>query len=515
MEGHHQEPQADHYDAVVIGSGFGGVSAAALLARAGLSVLLCERAEGFGGYGHTIRRGDYTFDPAVRISYSGGADGLFSAVLRHVGTADQVQMIEVARMFDVALPDGRRIKAPASLDGLIEAHATVFPGSAAGIESFFRMCQTMHEQGHAMPMTLSLRNLDEVAAQFPEYFAHNRLTVDEVAREHIADPEARGAACASWPYQGAVPDRLGFIALAQPLMNGAEGTYYSMGGFGVLINAVVSGMEAHGGEAVAGNGANKIVLERGRVAGVELDSGHVVRTGVVVSNADGRETLLGLVGEEHLPANFVRRMSRLTLSHSAFVAFVGTDLDLGALDLAHEVFIPSEWDQNTDAARISAGEPAGVWVGAPTLVDPQLAPPGEHAMTVSAIAAYDIGRPWSEHAQRYCDAMLERAERLLPDLRRHITFLETATPETLVQFTSNSGGAMYGWEQTPAQSGTRRLNHQTPIEGLLLSGQWTLPGSGSLRCFASGVHTAQMVLRSLGAGEALPGFAAANLPELD
>jgi prolycopene isomerase len=515
VDNKYQEPRAEEYDVVVVGSGFGGLSAAGLLARAGLSVLLCERADGLGGYGHAFRRGHYTFDPAIRVTYSGGPDGLYAAVLRHLGTADRVEMVEVARMYDALLPDGRRVKAPASLDGLIEANASLFPSAAAGIESFFRMCQTMHEQGHAMPMTLSLRNLDEVAARFPEYFRHNKLTLDEVAREHIDDPEARGAVCASWPYQGAVPSRLGFIAIAQPLMNGAEGTYYSLGGFQVLVDAVIAGMEDHGGEVLVGNGAKRIVVEDGRVAGVVLDSGHELRTPVVVSNADGRQTLLELVGEEHLPSNFLRRMGRLTIGHSAFVAFVGTDLDLSGLDLAHETFIPSEWDQDSDEARIAAGEPAGVWVGIPTLIDPQLAPAGEHALAVSAVAAHDIGRPWTEHADAYCEELLKRAERLIPGLRENLKFLETATPETFVQFTSNSGGAMYGWEQTPAQSGTRRLSHQTPIDGLLLSGQWTLPGSGSLRCFASGVHTAQMVLRRSGAGDALPGFGAANLPDLD
>jgi len=511
----YQEPRAEEYDAVVVGSGFGGLSAAGLLARAGLSVLLCERADGLGGYGHGFSRGPYTFDPAIRVSHSGGPDGLYAAVLGHLGTADRVQLVEVDRMYDAVLPDGRCVKAPASLDGLIEANASLFPAEAAGIESFFRMCWTMHEQGHAMPMTVSLRNLDEVAARFPEYFRHNKLTMEEVALEHIADPKAVSAVCASWPYQGLVPSRLGFVAIAQVLMNCAEGTYYSLGGFQVLVDAVVAGVEGHGGEVVVGNGAKRIVVEDGKTTGVVLDSGHELRTPVVVSNADARETFLRLVGEEHLPANFLRRMGRMTIAHSGFVAFVGTDLDLSGLDIAHETFIPNEWDQNADEARIAAGTPAGVWVGIPTLIDPQLAPAGEHALTVSAIAAHDIGRPWTEHADAYCEELLKHAERLLPGLRGHLTFLETATPETLARFASNTGGAMYGWEQTPAQSGARRLSHQTPIDGLFLSGHWTLPGSGSLRCFASGVHTAQMVLRRAGAGDALPGFGAANLPELD
>jgi len=511
------EPRADSYDAVVVGSGFGGVSAAALLARAGLGVLLCERAEGLGGYGHTIERGGYVFDPAVRVTHAAGPGGLFAAVLSHLGTADRCNIVPVDRVYDVALPDGRRLKVPVGLEAMKEAHADMFPRSAEGLRSFFDMQLLMHEQGHAMPMTLGLHNMDQAAADFPEYFDHQRKTLDEVAREHIADDHARSAACASWPYQGSVPSRLGFIAMAQVVMNGAEGTFYSMGGFQSLIDAIIAGFEAHGGDVVVANGAERITVEDGKVSGVVLDSGHEVRAPFVVSNADARQTFLELVGADALPANFLRRLERMTPSNSAFVAFVGTDIDLAGLDLAHEVFIPSSWDHEEEAGNIAAGRPAGTWIGAPSLIDPALAPAGEHALTISAIAAYDIGRPWDEHREQYCELLFELAERVIPDLRKRVQFLETAAPPALERFTSNSQGAIYGWEQTPLQSGTRRLPHVTPIEGLLLSGHWTLPGSGSTRSFASGVHTAGIVLRMLGAGPPLPPSAAvaANLPDLD
>ena len=78
----------------------------------------------------------------------------------------------------------------------------MFPDAAAGLESFFGMMMTMHDQGHAMPMNLGLHNLDETAAQFPEYFSHLRRTMDEVACEHLGDhDEARSAVNASWPYR--------------------------------------------------------------------------------------------------------------------------------------------------------------------------------------------------------------------------------------------------------------------------------------------------------------------------
>jgi prolycopene isomerase len=513
-ESDRSEPRSDAYDAVVIGSGFGGVSTAALLARAGLSVLLCERGEGLGGYGHAIKRGPYTFDPAVRVTY---AVPLYRAVLAHIGTADRCELVQVARTYDVALPDGRRLKAPAGVEQLTEAHVAMFPHAAEGLTSYFRMAYQMHVQGHALPMTLGLHNLDEAAARFPEYFSHQKRTMGDVAQEHISDEEARFVVCAPWPYQGTPPSRVGFVPMSQTIANAAEGTFYSIGSFQTLIDAVVAGFELHGGDVVTSNGARRITVRDGKVTGVVLDSGHEVRATYVVSNADALQTFLELVGEDELPAPFVRRITRMTPSHSAYVAFVGTDLDLHELDLAHETFIPTSWDHEEEAEEIAAGRPAGTWIGAASLVDDSLAPPGEHAIAISAIAAWDIGRPWREHRETYCDLILERAERLIPHLRDHVTFLETATPETLYRFTSNNKGAIYGWDQIPMQSATRRLPHVTPIQGLLLSGHWTVPGSGSIRSFASGVHTAGIVLQELGAGPPIPPetAAAVNLPEFD
>jgi phytoene dehydrogenase-like protein len=73
---------------------------------------------------------------------------------------------------------------------------------------------------------------------------------------------------------------------------------------------------------------------------------------------------------------------------------------------------------------------------------------------------------------------------------------------------------MYGWENISSQTGTKRLSQQTPIEGLYLSGHWTLPGSGSLRVFSCGVQCAQRILMAEGLASALPTFAEADLPSI-
>jgi len=365
---------------------------------------------------------------------------------------------------------------------------------------------------HQISMTLSMAELDKAAAQYPTLFRCLRATYGEILDECVTDPRAKAVCGASWPYMGLPPDTISFIIVAQTLINQLEGTWYCQGSFQNLADALAAGVELNGGEVVVGNGARRILLEEGKTAGVELDNGEVVRATTVISNADARQTFDRLVGEEHLPAAFVRRLRRMTFADSAVVVCAATSLPVQQWTTAHETFLYPDWDHATARRELAAARPAGAWINVPTMTDPSLAPPGEHLVIVSSMAKYDIGRPWEQHKGPFAEMLLTMAERVIPGLRANLTHLEVATPLTLERFSSNTQGAMYGWANVPMQAGTKRMGHQSPIPGLYLSGHWSMPGTGTIRVFASGVHTAQMVMHNLGLGSALPTFADADLP---
>jgi prolycopene isomerase len=237
-----------------------------------------------------------------------------------------------------------------------------------------------------------------------------------------------------------------------------------------------------------------ISLEDGNAAGVVLDDGRAVKAPVVVSNADATHTLEALVGEEHLPDRFLRRLRRMKPSLSAFLLYSATTLDPAEFDVAHETFVYRNWDHEQTYGDILDGRLGGTWLSFPTMHDPSLAPEGEHIVIFTSLMPYDIGTPWAEEKARYTELMLAEVESILPGYGDSIKFMDSAKPATFESYTLARQGAAYGWENTPNQTVPKRLDFRTPVPGLWLAGHWTHPGTGSVRCLLSGAQTAAGVL---------------------
>jgi prolycopene isomerase len=138
------------------------------------------------------------------------------------------------------------------------------------------------------------------------------------------------------------------------------------------------------------------------------------------------------------------------------------------------------------------GKLTGITVTIPTLIDPSVAPAGEHLLTATAFLPYDIDASWREKKTDYTGRLLEEMTAFLPWLRDHVTWAESASPRTMERYTLNSSGSMYGWEPSPQQM--RRLDNETPIPGLYLAGHWTQPGGGVYAVVLSGVQAAARIL---------------------
>jgi prolycopene isomerase len=357
----------------------------------------------------------------------------------------------------------------------------------------------VHREVHQLPPHLSLRELEAALERFPTLFKYRTATLGDVLDEYLSDERLKALVATWWPYFGLPPSKLSFFTVSTPLTTFVnEGPYHCEGGTQALVDALAAGVEQAGGELMTGNGARRIVIEDGATAGVELDDGTFVGSPVVVSAVDARQTFEELVGMEHVPNGFAKRFQRLKPSLSAVVVFAVTSLDVRAAGLAHSTFVNADWSLDRIHEQVLEGRPGGHWLALPSLFDDGVAPPGEHLLIFTSMAHYDaVADPAARDA--YVEALLASYEPILPGLRASLTFLESATPRTLERYTGNHRGALYGWENTPSQAGSRRLGHRTPVDGLFLCGHWTQPGAGTFRVIFSGVETTMNVL---GAGYA-------------
>jgi prolycopene isomerase len=483
------EPRAERYDAIVVGAGFGGISAAAFLAKTGRHVLLLDRQDGPGGYGHAFKRGPYTFDPAIHTIAQALPGQMLDVLLRVLGVQDEVNFLPVGHMYGATFP-GFREHLPIGREAFVEAHARHFPAEADGLRRFMAICAQVTRESQELPPIIPFRDLDAAVAKYPTLFKYRNLSASEVMDEFLTDPRLKALVGTAWPHLGVPPDGLSFFSWSGMLMAYMDtGGAHAEGSFQRVADAFVTALERNGGEFVARTGVEKILVEEGRAAGVRLEGGRVIRAPLIVSNADARQTFEELVGPEHLPTNFMRNFRRLQPSVSGVVLFAATSLDLRQFNPAHETFVNKHWDHNASFRDVLAGRPGGLWMSMPTLLDPSLAPAGEHIVVMTALTAFDIGKPWGEERARYTEAMVGEIDALLPGFRNTITHIETATPATLVRYARNSEGAVYGWANSPSQAGTKRPNRQTPLPGLYLSGHWSQPGTGSFRCLYSGLLT--------------------------
>jgi len=504
---------AEHFDAVVVGSGGGGLGAATTLAGAGKKVLLLEQHDRFGGYMTAFERGDYRFEVSLHAMDGLTPEGHLYPFFKKYGVFDRVRFTRLDPLYRSIYPD-RTLSVPADRKEYEKRLIAAFPHEKRGIERLFKKFVDIHRQSEIGQGTFS----PSWARRFWTYLgAPFRLTdllawmnrpLSALLDEYIDDPQAKGTIAQLWGYLGMPPERLSAVYFVS--MWGSyhrHGGWYPIGGSQAISDALAHYVATHGGVVRTNARVTKIIVEEERVRGVELADGTRYETDAVVSNASVPATIHQLVGDEHWPEAYVAKIDKLEVSLSLAQLYLGIrDRSvLAPLAGTHSTFVNGSYDPMVEYRKMQDSdidEMSYVMVdyGAS---DPGCAPAGGSVLVVTLPLQYDYQNRWRRDEgydqylalkQEVSDRLLDRVEKILPGLRGQIEVAEMGTPLTMERYTLNPQGAIYGFAMTPEQSLVKRVAIETPIEGLYFAGAWTFPGAGQSASLNSGHFAAELIL---------------------
>lgn len=487
-----------NYDVIVIGSGIGGLTSAALLAKSGKSVLVLEAHDRPGGYAHGFKRKKYQFDSGVHLISGCGAQGysggqIIYKTLQTLGLLDEIEFININPFSHTHYPE-LNIALPQTIDAFVDVLAKQFPKQRQGIKALTELCLQLSEEIAIADELMAELDIEQAQKLLPALFKYRKATLAEVASQYISDPKLLGVFASNWPYLGLPPSKVSFVYWSTMLVGYmVDGSYYCKGGFQVLANTLVKGFLRYGGEIKYKSAVEKIIIENGQVAGVMLNDQRI-NAPVVISNADIKQTVFNMIGEQYFTSRYLQKLNKMQHSLSIFSVYIATDLDLKSLGVGHELFCYADFNHDKNYAKTQQGKVTWISITAPTLVDSNLAPTGEHLLMLTTLLPYHAVDSWKQAKSKYLQDMLSLANKTIPDLENHILYIEGGSPSTMQRYTQNYQGAAYGWDVTPAQVGPARIQNKSPLKGLYFAGHWTSPGGGVYGVSVSGVQAAQKVL---------------------
>jgi all-trans-retinol 13,14-reductase len=516
----------ERWDAVVVGAGIGGLTAAARLVKEGLRVLVVESDPHPGGTAYVYHRGDFDF-PMGPLGFSSP-----EVVGDSLARAGIDEVLDLERVYYELSAFG--LRAPLSLPypEMVTRLTSIFPQEEAAISRFFaHMKEISSRQG--LPDTEDSSRPRKTEAVSAERYLDG--LIDDWRLRRIL-----GSMGSREPFSG-----LPLLAAMWSLLCD-KGILYPRGGMRYLCDILAAriGWEAGspGSAGVAADTAtasppasrlllrtdvSEILVEGGKARGIVLSDGTRMEAAAVISNADYKATFMRLISRSSVPDELHQALSAARQTSSNLQVCLGLDasrIDLSAYDDASRLIYrrdgvsspPDEGGLDWFQKEIDPHDLAGEELEATLLSadDPLLAPPGKAVLVIRVAAAYrhfTRFRPqWRKRTPDYMDyktrlaeALVEEVSNIVPGLREATQTMDIATPLTFEERGGRSEGAVAGWSWDYDESTVRGTVElvRTPISGLYMAGYQAfsmLALGGVPSAMLSGIKAAEYLLAGEG-----------------
>jgi all-trans-retinol 13,14-reductase len=513
MISYKQQPLDDHWDAIVIGSGIGGLTAAALLSKyASRKVLVLERHYTAGGYTHSFRRPGYSWD--VGVHYVGALQDPASPLRAAFDnlTGGKLDWAPMPDVFDRVLMGGRAFEFPTGLERFRARLKDYFPSEAAAIDGYLAAVQSAEKWSRlyfsekAIPRFLAWLAGPFMRAPFLRWASHSTL---DVLHGFTRNPELIAVLTAQWGDYGLPPAQSSFgmhAIIASHYFNGAS---YPIGGAARIAETIAPLIEGHGGEIAVSADVQEIVVQNGKATGVKMADGREFRAGVIISDAGARNTFERLVRQ---PQPILKDLERVpgSLAHlSLYVGVKQSARDLGLNGTNLWIYSSPDHDANLASFIDDPSAPFPVlYISFPSAKDPDFERkyPGRATLEVIVFVPYRWFAPWEDSRwkkrgaeydvfkQALAQRLQQELERAVPAVAGKIDHAELSTPLTTRHFMNYPQGEAYGLAATPERFRLRSLTPRTTVRNLYLTGQ-DVASLGVAGALFGGAIAASAILR--------------------
>nr|MDO8076120.1 NAD(P)/FAD-dependent oxidoreductase [Candidatus Freyarchaeota archaeon] len=453
------------YDVIVIGGGIGGTAVGALLSHGGLKTLLVERNEVVGGRCSTYEREGFKIDVGVH-SFGRTGKGPLGRVLSMIGMEDAVEWVLAQKPGPVMHYQGKFWKFPRELDKLVP------PSDFSGLMKLFTDMMQIQDT----------KELDAIDLKsWMSKYTENTLIhsfINNICVLYFVVPY----------YEASAGE---FVRCLSTLTRDLS-TGYAKGGCVSIPLAYAQGIRNFGGDVRTGVSVEKIVVEEGRVQGVELEGGEFVSSRMVISNAGIRETVNNLVGRNHFNSEYLEKIDGLKYSMSAITLKLALEKPITHYKIINALTMEDPEEKFSSIMEGKVPDTVDLFIPVPSNYDPSLAPEGKQLI----IAGTAVPREnFERNREKWINNSMKTLEEIFPELSSNLMWWEATTPKDL-EHLGGKEATVVGVAQTVDQVGDKRPSPVLPVEGLYVvggdAGGW---GIGTELAATSAIELSEIILK--------------------